>query len=118
MPRVKYKKGQSGNPAGKPKGALNRTTLEAKMLLEKILFGQVEGIEEALEEIKAKDPARYLDACAKLFTYVLPKKTDLTSGDKPIKPALNITVASENTERLLNEVRGEDSDNQGIRQDS
>ena len=84
-------KGKTNNPAGKPKGAQNRTTKEAKELLEKILFGQVEGIEEALKEIKEKDPARYLDACSKLFTYVMPKKTDMTSGDKPIPTEVKIT---------------------------
>lgn len=36
----KFKPGQSGNPAGRPKGALNKTTLMAKALVE----GQAEAI--------------------------------------------------------------------------
>jgi hypothetical protein len=78
-------KGKSNNPAGKPRGTQNRTTKEAKKLLEQILLGQVDNIESALETVKTNDPAKYLDACSKLFTYVLPKKTDITSGDEKIK---------------------------------
>ena len=76
-----WKKGQGG----KPKGALNRTTKQAKEILEKVMFGQIENISEALDSLFKKDQARYLDACSKLFTYVLPKKTDVTSDDKPIQ---------------------------------
>jgi len=36
----KFKPGQSGNPAGRPRGALNKTTLMAKALVE----GQAEAI--------------------------------------------------------------------------
>jgi hypothetical protein len=75
-----WKKGQGG----KPKGALNRTTKQAKEILEKVMFGQIENISSALDSLYQKDQARYLDACSKLFTYVLPKKTDVTSDDKPI----------------------------------
>ena len=76
-----WKKGQGG----KPKGALNRTTKQAKEILEKVMFGQIENISSALDSLYEKDRARYLDACSKLFTYVLPKKTDVTSDDKPIQ---------------------------------
>jgi hypothetical protein len=68
----------------KPKGALNRTTKEAKELLEQILLGQVDNIKEALESVKESDPARYLDSCSKLFTYVLPKKADITTGGEKV----------------------------------
>lgn len=79
-----WKKGQGG----KPKGALNRTTKQAKEILEQVMFGQIENISNALNSLYKKDQARYLDACSKLFTYVLPKKTDVTSDDKPIIPKL------------------------------
>ena len=83
MPKTSgsFKKGHKGV---KPKGAVNRTTKEAKELLEQILFGQVDNIREALESVLASDPAKYLDSCSKLFTYVLPKKTDVTSGDEKL----------------------------------
>mgnify|MGYP001592922809 CR=1 FL=1 len=75
--KTSFKKGEA---KGKPKGAVNRTTKEAKELLEQILLGQEDNIKSALEVLQKKDPARYLDSCSKLFTYVLPKKADITSG--------------------------------------
>ena len=73
---------------GRISGTPNRTTKEAKLFLEQIMFGQLDNMEEALNGLKEKDYSRYLDACSKLFTYVLPKKTDVTSDDKPIVPRL------------------------------
>lgn len=83
-----WKKGQGG----KPKGALNRTTKEAKLFLEQIMFGQLDNMNEALNKLKDKDYSRYLDACAKLFAYVIPKKTDITSDDKPIQQLPTIVI--------------------------
>ena len=88
-------KGQSGNSKGKPKGLQNRTTKEAKETLQQILLGQIDNIAAALNELKGKDSARYLDSCSKLFTYVLPKKTDITTDDKPIVNLPDITIKTE-----------------------
>ena len=83
-------KGKTNNPNGRPKGTPNRTTKEARELLEQILLGQVDNIKSSLESLKEESDAKYLDACSKLFTYVLPKKTDITSNDKPILQQLPI----------------------------
>ena len=69
-------KGKTNNHDGRPKGIPNRTTKEAKEMLEQALYGQMEKIGEALNALYEKDQARYLDACSKLFTYILPKKTE------------------------------------------
>jgi len=50
-----------------------------------------------LDNLKDKDYAKYLDACSKLFTYVLPKKTDITSGDEKITTKLpDIIIRTKN----------------------
>lgn len=83
-----FQKGIASNPKGKKPGTQNRTTKEAKELLEQILLGQLDNIEAAFNLLQ-KDPGKYLDACSKLFTYVLPKKTDVTSdGDKLIPTSI------------------------------
>jgi len=74
---------QKGTAKGKPKGALNKTTKQARELLQTILYGQMDNIAAAFESLK-EEPAKYLDACSKLFTYVLPKRTDVTSDDEAI----------------------------------
>lgn len=81
---------------GRSSGTLNRTTKEAKEFLERIMFGQLENINEALDELKEKDNGKYLDACSKMFTYVLPKKTDVTSDDKPISIMPEIIIKNGN----------------------
>ena len=83
--RTSFKKGES---KGKPKGAVNRTTKEAKEFLEFVMFGQLDNMNDALQRLHETDPSRYLDACSKLFTYVMPKKTDLTSGDEKLFASL------------------------------
>jgi hypothetical protein len=87
---VKFQKGHK-KLAGKKTGTQNRTTTQAKEFLEKIMFGQLDNVNECFELLK-KDPAKYIDAYSKMFGYVLPKKTDITSNDKPIIPVLPTIV--------------------------
>jgi hypothetical protein len=78
-------KGKTNNLNGRPKGTPNKTTQEAKKMLEQLLFGRISSINDALDNLQQEDSGKYLDAVSKLFTYVLPKKTDVTSDDKPLK---------------------------------
>lgn len=77
-------KGKTNNPNGRKKGVPNRTTTEARELLEQILYGQLENIQLALSELKDKDIGKYVESCSRLFAYVLPKKTDITTGGESI----------------------------------
>lgn len=70
-----YKKGQSGNPDGKPKGAKNITTREAKELLNQVMFGELRNIQVALTNLRRDDPGKYLDVLSKLMKYSLPVQT-------------------------------------------
>ena len=81
---------------GRSAGTPNRTTQQARELLEQILFGQIDNINESLNNVRKESEAKYLDACSKLFTYVLPKKTDVTSDNKPIIPSLPIIQINTN----------------------
>jgi hypothetical protein len=79
-----FKKGQP-KKGGRQKQTPNHTTREAKEMLEQLMFGRISSINNALDKLYADDPAKYLDAVSKLFAYVLPKKSDVTSDDKPLK---------------------------------
>lgn len=84
-----FKKGHKGF---KPKGAVSRTTKEAKEMLEQVMYGQLDKMGLALDRIYDRDPRGYIEACSKLFNYVLPRKTDITSDDKPIADAPKIII--------------------------
>lgn len=74
---------EKGN-AGKPKGAVNKVTQEARELFLKTLESQVPNIMEAFNEVREKNPATYLDLFAKYAQYFVPKKTSLEGGEKPL----------------------------------
>jgi hypothetical protein len=59
---------------GRPKNALNKTTAEAKALLQKIVNNELETVAELLETL---EPKERLDAVIKLLPYVLPRQTEI-----------------------------------------
>ena len=92
---------------GRQPGSPNRTTKEARELLEGVLFGQIDNINDAMEELRGTDAAKYIDACSKMFSYVLPKKVDIKSDDLPIQPKITILVDTSETAETLKRLREE-----------
>lgn len=82
----KFEKGNSG----KPKGATNKVTQEARELFLQTLEAQVPNIMEAFNEVREKNPVQYLDLFAKYAQYFVPKKTSLEGGDKPLDLNFNL----------------------------
>jgi hypothetical protein len=71
--------------AGKPKGAVNKVTQEARELFKTIMEGQVPNIESALNEVRANDKGKYLEVLSKLLPYFIPKKLEVdTPGEMVI----------------------------------
>ena len=85
-----FQKGVVTNPNGRKKGTPNKTTQEAREMLEQILYSQFDNINASLSRLNRESDARYIDALSKLITYVMPKKTDVTSGDEKILAQLPI----------------------------
>jgi hypothetical protein len=77
---------KAGNP-GKPKGAKNKVSIEAKQLLKTILEGEFEHIQEALDQIRKKDKFKYLELLSKYLPYVVPKKLEV---DAPTSMTINV----------------------------
>lgn len=89
-----FKKGKS-KTGGRKKGIVNRTTKEAREILDRILYAEIDNIAEALNEVRGKSKMEYLEMLSKLLAYSLPKKTDITSGDEKIPvqlPGITITT--------------------------
>ncbi len=92
---------------GRKAGTENRTTKEAKEILNKILFSELDNIKDALAEIRSKSKIQYLDCISKLLPFSLPKKTDLTTDDEKLPTAININVTSpSNAEKIKEFLNG------------
>lgn len=65
-----FKKGESGNPAGKPQGTRNKTTRQMRDLISGFLADNFEDVVEAFEELKPREKVKaYVD----LLQYAIPK---------------------------------------------
>lgn len=64
------RKGQTGNPAGRPTGTPNRLTKELRVVLKNILAKEIENIPGTLEKLEPKDR---LEMVIKLLPFILPK---------------------------------------------
>jgi hypothetical protein len=65
-----FKKGTSGNPAGRTKGKENRTTKETKELLKSILQGQLDTLDQRQDELTHTER---IQLAKSILPYVLPK---------------------------------------------
>lgn len=89
-----FKKGESGNPDGRPKGSGISITTEIKRKLEEVPEGQKKTYLQLLISRIMKDAIQDGDGqmISKIWAYVdgMPKESkDITSGGKPI-PILNV----------------------------
>ena len=84
-----FKKGQSGNPAGKPKGALNRTTRAAQALLD----GEAEALSRKAIELALQGDTMALRLC--LERIIPPRKDRPVAIDLPkLEGAADVPVAA------------------------
>ncbi len=65
-----FKKGESGNPIGRPKGSLNKTTQELREQISQAI--DTNKICEMLNQIT--NPTEYINAITKLLPYAIGKK--------------------------------------------
>ena len=66
------RKGQTGNPFGKPKGTLNRQTAELRSFVAELIQDNQEKIKDDLSKLDAERRLMYFE---KLLQFVLPKPT-------------------------------------------
>ena len=86
-----FKKGESGNKEGRRKGEPNKITSEIRDKLKLVIEGEMETVADTLKDLKLENKQQYLSLVEKFMAYVIPKKRDITSDDKPIQPAINIS---------------------------
>lgn len=86
-------KGKTGNPAGKPKGTKNKTTIKTKEIITSFVENKLKDVMKAFDELEPKDK---VSAFTSLLKYVIPPARD-TEADKNNKEALDSLV-----DRLFN----------------
>jgi hypothetical protein len=84
-----FKKGESGNPYGRPAGKGNATTEAVKQYYLELLNGNLQNIQLWLNQTASVDPKGALDFLIKLSPFVIPKKTET---DMTIDSPLNIII--------------------------
>lgn len=61
------------NANGRPKGALNRTTEQMRLTINRAVNNTLNTIQSDLEELKKTDPVKALELSMKLMEYAMPK---------------------------------------------
>ena len=68
-----FKKGQSGNPNGRPKGSPNNDTSLVKEAYIQIINSNLENVNDWVEEVGRTNPLQAIKLILKMSDYVLPK---------------------------------------------
>lgn len=85
----KLVKGVSGNPAGRPKGAISKTTQKWNQLCDYLMD---DGIERLMNALDTLEPKEYVEAYTKILNYIKPK---LQSVDANQTTSMRIVIENE-----------------------
>lgn len=95
---MKYKKGVSGNPNGRPKGTKNKATAALIERVEKLIANNIDTLESDLREL---EPRERVKAIISLLNYALPKRQSiavpLEDGNANIDFKFEIVDSDRNT---------------------
>lgn len=90
-----FKKGQSGNPLGRPKGSGNSNARVIREKFNEVVENQLQNIDGWLAEIAKDDPKAALDMIVKLAEYCLPKLSRVQSEVEQIQDIPQFTIVED-----------------------
>lgn len=79
---------------GRPKGALNRSTEEAKLTIARAVNTTLNTLSADLEKIRKNDPERAIELSLKLMEYMLPKlsRTEMKAEIEQKIQSINVNI--------------------------
>lgn len=83
---------EKGKPktGGRDKGVENKVTQDARILFKQTLEAQVPSLLQAFEDVRSKNPDRFLELFAKYAQYFVPKQVDVTTNGEAIEQVFKI----------------------------
>lgn len=82
------------NKAGRPAGAINRSTEQMKLTLARAVNNTLDTLTKDLEEIKKKDPEKAIELALKLMEYTMPKlsRTEMKAEIEQRIQSINVNI--------------------------
>jgi hypothetical protein len=68
-----FQKGQSGNPAGRPKGSKNKASVELRKGFEALAHSNIAQVQDWLDRVAEDNPEKAADLFLKMAEFVTPK---------------------------------------------
>lgn len=99
---MRYKKGESGNPNGRPKGSKNKTNESIKTWLLQFINDHREELVEGWSDLDPSDKFRYFSV---LLNYVLPKQQAMKADVTTEREQIVITNMSAESIETLEKIR-------------
>lgn len=105
---MKFKKGISGNPSGRPRGTKNKATALLYSKITSIIESKIDRLQADIESLEPKDRVRFV---ATLLNYFVPKQRAIAPyiiEDDTTQPDWQITIVNSHEEvEHLNQAKQE-----------